>query len=282
MSSHKSRLRMIANAAAIATAISVWALPAKLKAADLGPDFFIGSPPAQTQPVEFGTGWYIRGDLSYARDSLPPLSADLSQYLSAAATYGFNADLGFGYKFNNWFRTDVTGEFRQPITIAGTGAGKTCTTQLTTINNIPTPTATDTCTPHYASSVRIWDFLANGYFDIGTWYGFTPYVGAGAGFSVTRTDATVNWYMSNGVPYQVTTDGFYFNWDTSTSAIRYQLAWALMAGVSYAVTPQFLIDLGYRYVNLGTLPGVADSSGQIVTKSLNAQEIRIGLRYLID
>ncbi len=280
MSSHDSRLQMIASAAAIGIAVAVWVAPAKLCAADLGPSLFSNQPSTQIQPVEFGTGWYIRGDLAYARNSLPPLSSGLSQSLSSATTSGYSADLGFGYKFTNWFRADFIGEYRDPITSAGTGTGATCITAL--YGTPPTSQTTDTCTPHYASSVRRWDFLGNGYFDIGTWSGFTPYVGAGAGFSLTTTASSTNWYMSNGVAYHVTTDGFYFNWDQSSSTLRYQFAWALMAGVSYAVTPQFLIDLGYRYINLGTLPGIANSSGQVVTMPMNAQEIRIGLRYMID
>ncbi len=88
--------------------------------------------------------------------------------------------------------------------------------------------------------------------------------------------------MSNGLPYHVTTDGFYFNWDRSIDLIRYQFAWALMAGVSYAITPELALDLGYRYINLGTINGIQDATGNSYTKVIDAHEARIGLRYLFD
>jgi opacity protein-like surface antigen len=282
MSSHKSYRRRIAIASVLGATIGGLALPTKLSAADIELPVLRVPPPVQTQRVEFGTGWYIRGDLGYARESLPPISSDLSQYTSSAPTYSFNGDIGVGYKFNNWFRTDVTGEYRAPISASGPGAGKTCITALETVNNVLQTLATDTCTPQSTASIGRWAFLANGYVDMGTWYGFTPYVGAGGGFSITNEKSSTHWYMSNGLPYQVTTDGFYYDWDVNSGTARYQIAWALMGGVSYAITPHFLLDLGYRYINLGTLPGIANSAGQIVTKPMDAQEIRIGLRYMID
>ena len=97
MSSYDSRLQMIASAAAIGIAVAVWVAPAKLCAADLGPSLFSNQPSTQIQPVEFGTGWYIRGDLAYARDSLPPPSG-LSQSLSSATTSGLQCrPIGFGW-----------------------------------------------------------------------------------------------------------------------------------------------------------------------------------------
>jgi opacity protein-like surface antigen len=273
------RRRVLMQAMAFSAALA--ASSVKLEAADLLGTLFSGdSSPTSTQPVEFGTGWYIRADSAFADDSIPPLSPDLSQFLSSARQATLNLDVGMGYKFNNWLRTDVIVDYWNPNTSSGTGAGATCVTQLTGVP--PTPTATDTCTPHYHSGIQRWDSLANLYADIGTWYGITPYVGGGAGLSLTRISSGVNWYMSNGVPYQITTDGFYYNWDRSSVSWRYQFAWALMAGFSYAITPQILLDIGYRYINLGTLPGIADPSGNIVSKTMDAHEIRLGLRYVID
>ena len=75
--------------------------------------------------------------------------------------------------------------------------------------------AQDTCTSHFNTEIHRWDLLANGYVDIGSWGGFTPYVGAGAGVTWVQTKQSVNWTMSNNLPYQITTDGFYFNLDRS-------------------------------------------------------------------
>ncbi len=272
---------ILLRALAVAAALAASAASAQVEAADLGSLFSDGSPPP-LQPVEFGTGWYIRGDVAYANDSLPNVSPDLSQFVSSSRQTALNADLGFGYKFNNWLRSDLVVDYWRPIDANGTAAGQQCVTQVTTINNIPTDTAFDTCTPHYSSSIQTWDSLANLYADIGTWYGFTPYIGAGAGVSRTQVSSSVHWFMSNGLPYQVSTDGFYFDWDRSESTLRYQFAWALMAGFSYAFTPQVMVDLGYRYINLGTITGIADPSGDSFSKTIDAHEVRLGMRYLID
>ena len=55
---------------------------------------------------------------------------------------------------------------------------------------------------------------------------------------------------------------------------NFNLAWALMAGIAYDVSPNAKIDMGYRYVNLGKF-----GSG---TKSTAINEYRIGFRYMID
>ncbi len=45
-----------------------------------------------------------------------------------------------------------------------------------------------------------------------------------------------------------------------------------MAGLSFDVFPHTKLDIGYRYLNLGTVQNVR----------LDAHEARAGLRYMID
>lgn len=256
------------------------AMPAE--AADLGSFFSSPQTEAPTQPVDFGTGWYIRGDGAWAADSLPQISPDLTQFVTNSRQSMFNADLGFGYKLNNWFRADIVADYWLPTRAQGNGATAECITQLNGTPPIPDETVYDDCTPHANSQIQRLDALANLYVDLGTWSGFTPYVGGGLGVSRIQITSDTNWYMSNGLPYHITTDGFYFNWDRSIDLIRYQFAWALMAGVSYAITPELALDVGYRYINLGTISGVQDATGNTYTKVVDAQEVRLGLRYLFD
>ena len=164
----------------------------------------------------------------------------------------------------------------------GNGASAECITQLNGTPPIKDETVYDDCTPHGNSEIQRLDALANLYVDLGTWSGFTPYVGGGLGVSRIQITSDTNWYMSNGLPYHITTDGFYFNWDRSIDLIRYQFAWALMAGVSYAITPELALDVGYRYINLGTISGIQDATGNSYTKVVDAHEVRLGLRYLFD
>jgi opacity protein-like surface antigen len=110
-------------------------------------------------------------------------------------------------------------------------------------------------------------------------------IGAGVGVNVTYNKSQLNWYMSNQNPYNITfTDPFSkvtFQefMDTQHTGYRYNLAWALMGGV--AITPHLKLDVGYRYLSLGSYTA-ADSSDNTITKRLSAQEIRTGFRYVID
>ena len=63
---------------------------------------------------------------------------------------------------------------------------------------------------------------------------------------------------------------------------------AAMAGVSYAVTPNLKLELGYRYLNMGDATSgfinCVNSNGCVVEKhkySLESQDIRLGMRWLI-
>jgi len=267
------------TAAGFGVAIYACLGAAQGNAADM--PLFGGDPTPQTK-IEFGTGWYIRGDLAYANESMPEISSDLTAG-STSRLSSFSAGLGFGYKFNSWLRADLIGDYRQPNQASGVGTPITCVTQVTTdpTTLVPFVSARDTCTPYQQASIRQWDLLQNVYFDLGTWYGLTPYVGAGAGLSFTQTKTATNWYMSNGLPYQVSTDGFYFNLNSTSSNLTYQFAWALMAGVAYQLTDNAFLDVGYRYVNLGTY-NMISSTGLSVKKTDDVQEFRVGIRYLID
>ena len=65
------------------------------------------------------------------------------------------------------------------------------------------------------------------------------------------------------------------------SRTDYQFAWAAMAGFSYAFGPHMLADIGYRYLDLGrtTIP-LFPAAG--VTRSITEQQVRVGVRYMID
>src|SRR5579883_3074861 len=74
MSSRTSRRLITVLASALGAAIGVSALPAKSFAADLDNSLFPTAPAQTEEPVEFGTGWYIRGDAAFALDTLPEVT----------------------------------------------------------------------------------------------------------------------------------------------------------------------------------------------------------------
>jgi opacity protein-like surface antigen len=247
----------------------------------------------QQDKVEFASNWYVRGDLAYAQETFPKISSAFTYdpSIAPAFTFGpsssvlnsFSAGAGMGYKVNTWFRTDLVLDYRSTVKAGWLGPSILCTTGVgTNAEGQTIITAQDTCTSHFNTEIHRWDLLANGYVDIGSWGGFTPYIGAGAGVTWSRTKQSVNWTMSNGLPYQVSTDGFYFNLDRSQAQMNYQFAWAVMAGVAIAMTEQAKLDVGYRFLDLGNVTGISGVRGSPATQRVFVNELRAGFRYMID
>ncbi|MDF2118551.1 outer membrane beta-barrel protein [Roseiarcaceae bacterium H3SJ34-1] len=283
-------------------------------AADLD---FPNAPPSLTPevPVELGTGWYLRGDVGYAREQMPQLSVNATAVPAGAqllnslgSKNGWSAGLGFGYKFNNWFRTDFTFERRNTIKSDATSGQFDCQNQLVGLNDAVTndPVAIgvlyNKCTAAQTASLTRSVSLANFYVDLGNWSGVTPYVGAGVGFVYGATQGTYNWYnAADGSYYNPTLtlpSGYpltYIHYDSYLNPVTPQpvnfgpqsrlqisntrtfaFAWALMAGFSYDISSHMKLDINYRYLNMGKWTTPTASS---IAKS---SDVRIGVRYMID
>jgi opacity protein-like surface antigen len=107
---------------------------------------------------------------------------------------------------------------------------------------------------------------------LGEWAGFTPYVGGGIGAANLR----INDYAVPGLilyPAQV------------SSVSHWNLSWAVMAGVAYRISPKLVLDVGYRYLNMGDIVGAPEPllyTGQTNFTDVTAQELRIGFRWMFD
>ncbi|MEX6508248.1 outer membrane protein [Jiella sp. M17.18] len=207
-------------------------------AADLPPLYAVPSYEnvPEMQPVEVGTGWYLRGDVSY------DLKADLKPSFDAYSTIGgsgprtnlasgsldgfsidpgFAAGGGFGYQFTDYFRGDLTANYWQ--------------------HDVSNATFGDF---GIDSKAKAWELMANAYADLGTYVGFTPYVGGGIGAVHLDYDTSCS---SNGSSCSSA-----FGSSTIDNRQDWRFAYALMAGVSYDVSKNLKIDVGYRYLNVGS------------------------------
>ena len=252
---------------------------------------------------EFGTGWYLRGDVSWSRDKKPSLFADGT--LGGPSTSNiFGATIGMGYKLNNWLRADLTLDWRAPQrTHRQSPTTFDCPIEVRGLNHavsgdpIGIYAVNNQCRSDETATLKRGAILANAYLDLGTWAGVTPYVGAGAGFAYGRTHANYNWIdTAANQPYSATLvlpGGFPIIWmdeygnltgvaynfgvqDRSRriGQTKFNFAWALMAGFSYDVSPNAKIDFGYRYLHMGKW-GQASSAN-------TAHDFRVGFRYMID
>jgi len=251
------------------------------RAADLLPPPPIEAPPLRGPVIDEPGGFYLRTDVGVginAASNLRSTYGDGSTEASLGAYEGpvgvgdsALVGIGAGYQFNTWFRADVTGEYRSSANYTAknyyqyTAPGSNCPT-----------TGTASCGDAYSAQLRSGLFLANGYLDLGTWAGITPYAGGGVGlysYSVgTITDQSLS--QVNG-------------WGVGPSKQGGNFAWALMAGLAFNLAPNLKLDVGYRYVDMGTL-----STGTIVCTAschyetqrfrLASNDLRVGLRWTLD
>ncbi len=152
------------------------------------------------------------------------------------------------------------------------------------ITGLPT-ISPETCIAHSDTAIHRWDLLANGYLDLGTWDGFTPYIGAGAGVTWARTKQSVNFTTGNNIPCNATCaigGNIFADFDRSGSNVNYRFAWAVMAGVAIAMTDHAQLDVGYRFLDLGPITGISPVTGTTVTQRVRVNELRAGIRYMID
>lgn len=215
-------------------------------------------------PYEIGSSWYLRGDIGYRFTNTPGvtytpiLSFPLSLYdtgLDDTWLVGFGA----GYKFNQWFRSDVTLDYTGKSDFAGSYS---C---LPLACGLPYSNA--------SAELSAWTVLANAYLDFGTWQGLTPYIGAGVGAANLQLEGYAAYNPPLFPPSQTVIGAKHDTWN---------FAWALMAGASYDLTSNWLVDVNYRYMSLGDIGTVDQFGGLIDFDTVSGHEIRIGVRYLID
>lgn len=255
----------------------------------------LAADPAGYQPImeavpiveeaEMGSNWYLRGDIAYSVWN--DLKADANwidgedirgHQVSSSRSYGF----GVGYNFG-WFRADLTFDYFDNANYSGRTAG-----------NCGTGGA---CTSTESVSFDATTGLINAYFDLGTWGGLTPYIGAGVGLAQVRfgqwttveTCAVTGLPNAcpgyHGVPAGVSSTTSYMN----PGERDIKVAYAAMAGFSYALTHNLSLDVGYRYVGFESgravdpyRNGAGVEAGAVDFDNMNTQEVRVGMRYVID
>ena len=221
--------------------------------ADLSPVY--PDVPVYSEPdpqFEFGTGWYLRGDASYGNEDQASLRSAFGN-VKLHPDWAYAAGGGVGYRFNSFFRVDVTGDYLEPLKATS-----------------PAMPADNGATGITKVSLGRYDGLVNGYFDLGNWSGVTPYIGAGVGFGVVDPSAKI-----------VTTDALGQRTTVNrTIEDRTNFAWAAMAGVSYAIDSNVDVDLGYRHLDLGRASVTVN--GATVKTDNTRDEVRLGLRYMLN
>jgi opacity protein-like surface antigen len=226
----------------------------------------VAPPPIEEYVV---SGWYLRGDIGMSNQRVKSLfNSDYSRLSSvdnvqkdfdSAPFFG----LGLGYQWNAWLRTDVTGEYRGKATFHGFDIGQGTGGPFS---------------DEYRGSKSEWLALANVYADLGTWYCFTPFIGAGIGASYN----TISNFMDINTP----AGGVAY----ADTASKWNFAWALHAGVSYKVNSQLSFEFAYRYLDLGdaitgdikTFDGTNARFNPMEFRHITSHDLKFGLRWMLE
>lgn len=275
-------------AAALITATGLAAFNGPARGADLsGPRERAGSNEFEQPASAPSRQFYVRGDLGIARIAPGAFSqADLAgnggSFISSSIEDAPYIGVGLGWQLNPMFRLDLTAGYRAT---AGVRALDNIAAEL------EVPDGRLQANTAYEGNFRSYDLMVNGYWDLFSLRGFTPYVGAGIGLvhsQITGLTTASSATFTDAVTGEQTvqhSNGF------SRAHSETNFAWALMAGTSFDISANGKLDIGYRYLNMGS--GISASSdllnclcGSIgepmKIADMDAHEFRIGLRWSLD
>ena len=130
---------------------------------------------------------------------------------------------------------------------------------------------------HYQVNTSVWTGMFNVYYDFDTGTKLMPYINAGVGYAHLKTKAHTWGKMGQG-PYDIN-----FKEDANN------FAWNIGLGVSYALTDNLSVDLGYRYTDFGNIKSNPVIAGETIgmkgpfivdgDMKFYMHEVNLGLRY---
>lgn len=309
-------------AAALFASAAAFIVPAS--AADLDGQGVYTDDANFVKSAELGSSWYMRGDVSYNFNlqqergfAYDPIVGLPSLRFGFGDSFGYG--VGMGKQLTSLIRADVTvdrtassetvfSDFRSfsgtrqfeytDATLAvvgatvsfdrnGTQIGNSCADAFCTAaaaNNSFGIGGTETIDTSYA----VFSVLANGYVDLTTIAGLTPYIGGGLGMARPAVNlrhtvtCSANENEACGFPGgnfgevvqdYVLIDDTYAKWLPT---------YAVAAGASYDLTENVKLDFGYRFQHIMDIDSVLDGANLTDTTLLNDKDtvhsVRLGVR----
>ncbi len=227
-------------------------------------------------PIEVAAGgWYLRGDVGASHQVSDDIDTPYWDTVTGPTSFvdlhesewdpSWFIGLGFGYEFNDWFRADFTAEYRGKSDFFGADT-----------YDPDTGAAGDEGANIYRGNKSEWVLLANAYVDLPSYGIMTPFFGAGVGAARIKISDFSDTNSINGA--------FGTSGDTDT----WNFAWALHAGLSFAVAQNLNVELAYRYLHMGDA-GTEDLVGSPPPiynpynwDNIASHDIKLGVRYTFD
>jgi opacity protein-like surface antigen len=234
------------------------------------------------------SGWYVRGALGYeysltsnfsdtdCASTNPPalfgcVNGSDGQPIGAYGDFGHFplAELAVGRQFLPWLRADLAVSYRFNMDYEGNA------NFLSVGLSQPVFAKADSLTGMANVFIDI-----NGFFKPGTLWRFQPYAGGGVGLAYNRIGEMTFLFPENPGAHKIS---------ATPSGDRKDFAFMLAVGTGFALTEKLILDVAWRYFDLGrveTSPGnmfmdirpegIAISS---IESRLRSHGVTLGLRY---
>lgn len=242
------------------------------------------SPGDEYTKVEYGSGWYLRGDIGYSTDSHMDVTFDRAARAGDANasledTYSFGG--GFGYVFNDYFRSDLTVDFFSDRSWSGSTSG--CGTDAFGV------AYTGECSSSDRGSFDATSLSLNAYVNLGHWGRFSPYFGGGIGFAhvdYSSVTSALNCTLDPGEDCDLGAhSGATANPETLTGTQSFSqessvnLVYTLTAGFDYRLDENWKADFSYRYTDITDGTALFSGADYVNFEGAQIHEVRAGLRY---
>ncbi len=243
-------------------------------------------------PVEISNGWYLRGDVSYNFSTdggatsfrtfdTGTLTYGTQNYSSSSMSTDWGVGAAVGYQFTDWLRAEAALDYYSGNFNTTANSSSPCTSG----GGGPVNTG---CRTTGSAEFDAYGLMANGYVDLGTYVGFTPYVGAGAGMTlVDYGNYTSQDFCVDGA---AVCGGATFSALSHAGQSDWRFTYALMAGLAYSFSKNLKADVGYRYINVDGGDAYDFDSASIAAGATGVQgtddgfsvhQIRASLRYAL-
>jgi opacity protein-like surface antigen len=212
---------------------------------------------------------YLRADLGYSsavNDKADFFDGSHRDSIEITSHKGARFQVGAGLTLTDYLRTDITVSYGSRLSAAD---------DYRDVDGIPNKTNNKLNSG--ALETSNWTTMMNVYVDPLSFAGvdlgaFSPYVQGGVGLAQNKTEKM----------FYVNDNGSYTTGDTHND-----LAWQIGAGVGYAISDQWTLDMSYRFLDMGEARGgdkFIDSVGTVTGVEparfdLRAHEFMIGLQY---
>ncbi|OLP61125.1 hypothetical protein BJF93_03500 [Xaviernesmea oryzae] len=231
---------------------------------------------------------YLRGDIGFTVKSKGGDASLKAFDGTSTRTIGFDevrfgeplaGTIGIGARVNDMLRTDITAEYFQGDFKGDSDVLGACSGEASGTN----------CHHSHKADYEGISLMANGYVDLATIAGITPYIGAGVGATrLSYGSVKESWTCQEA---GAACSGNALQGERYDGEASWRFTYALMAGASYNLTDRLALDVGYRYSDIADgkifdYKGWEAANGATGDKTrddgLRRHEIRAGLRFFFD